>query len=135
MALTFRPHHFLCALCFQGKGYTPQFIANFTAIMQELNQPGGDENAIRVTKVTDSICAPCPSRRETLCTSQDTITTLDNAHAAILGLHDKDILTWGRAKQLLAEKMSLDLFHSACAPCAWKKLGICEKVLTQFQQS
>ena len=27
--LQFRPHHFLCAFCFQGKGYSPEFIENF----------------------------------------------------------------------------------------------------------
>jgi hypothetical protein len=72
--LQFRPHHFLCALSFQGKGYSTAFAANFSRIMQELNAPGGDAIQIAITADTDSICAPCPSRRDRLCETQDKIT-------------------------------------------------------------
>ena len=37
-ALTMRPHHALCALFFEGKGYSPAFIENMTALLANPNQ-------------------------------------------------------------------------------------------------
>jgi len=133
--IAFRPHHFLCALCFQGKGYSPKFIENFTAIMQQLNAAEGDAVQIEVVAETDSICHPCPHRREKKCTSQDKILQLDQAHAAILKLRSGDILTWGEAKQRIKQFMAIEHFHKACEPCEWKKLGICEMTLVSLQNT
>lgn len=127
--ILFRPHHFLCALCFQGKGYSPKFVENFSEIMQQLNSEFGDDCVIQVTQVTDSICEPCPHRRETLCTSQEKILKLDAAHAQVLGIQAGEKITWGEAKKRIREHMTLDKFHQVCAPCEWKELGICESVL------
>ncbi len=129
MSIAFRPHHFLCALCFQGKGYSPQFVANFSSIMQQLNSVLGDEEVIDVVAATDSICSPCPNRRGALCADQHKISILDQAHAAILNLHEGEQITWGEAKKRIAESMTLEAFDQACASCEWKKLGICEEVL------
>lgn len=87
---------------------------------------------IEVTEHTDSICAPCPSRREHLCQSQEKIEKLDKAHAKILLLQSGDKITWQDAKARIAEKMTLDKFHEACAPCEWKKYGMCEEVLKEL---
>lgn len=129
MELKFRPHHFLCALCFQGKGYSLAFVRNFQKIMDRLHSD--DQINITVTGVTDSICTPCPSRRDTLCLSEETINTLDNAHAAALEIKPNDMFSWKEAKQIIAEKITLETFHKICAPCSWKKLGICETILTK----
>lgn len=132
MAIQFRPHHFLCALCFQGNGYSPEFVKNFSGIMQQLNSPVGNQTTIEVVAETDSICSPCPSRRGTLCTQQAKISNLDQAHAKILNLSPGDKITWEQAKNRIADSMTLEKFHAACAPCEWKKLGICENVLTDL---
>ena len=133
-AISFRPHHFLCALSFQGKGYSPEFVANFAAIMQRLNAVDGDEIEITVSGHTDSICEPCPSRRDQLCETQEKITRLDNAHAEILQLSAGEKLTWGDAKQRIADYMTLPDFQRACDGCSWKSFGICENVLNTFRQ-
>lgn len=129
MQIKFRPHHFLCAIGFQGKGYSPEFVSNFSQIIAILNGPNGDETQIEVTDITDSICDPCPLKRETLCTTQEKIQALDNNHAHILGVAAGDTLTWGEAKQRIVEKMNLAEFHKACASCSWKSLGVCEQSL------
>ena len=131
-ALTFRPHHFLCALCFQGKGYSPKFIDNFKKIMAALNSSNGDITKIKIVDHTDSICHPCPNRKGMKCTSQEKIVTLDKAHAKALGITSAKEITWGEAKRSIAEKISLDKFHEICVSCDWKKLGICEKALGNF---
>lgn len=125
----FRPHHFLCALCFQGNGYSPQFIANFSELMQLLNSENGDDKEIEVVDETDSICSPCPHRREKSCTSQEKILKLDKGHAQVLGIKAGEKITWGEAKKRISECMTMENFHQVCAPCDWKKLGICEGVL------
>jgi hypothetical protein len=132
LSITFRPHHFLCALCFQGKGYSPEFINNFSQIMHLLNSACGDDIVIDVVEYTDSICAPCPSKREKRCVSQKKILRLDRAHADILQIKEGDKITWATAKKRIAEHMTLEKFHAACAPCAWKKTGMCENVLNAF---
>jgi soluble lytic murein transglycosylase-like protein len=134
MTLEFRPHHFLCTVGFEGKGYSDEFVREFQAIADRLRrEPDGDSVKIRVVPQTDSICGPCPNRRETKCTSEDKIQALDRNHAAVLGLKPGDELTWGEAKRLLARKMTPAAFDSACEPCGWKPLGICRTALMKLQ--
>lgn len=132
MEIKFRPHHFLCALCFQGRGYSPAFVANFHSIMTTLTASHGDEALIQVTPQTDSICHPCPNRVETTCQSEEKIKLLDEAHAKTLKIQPHEKMTWGEAKKRIAEQLSLAQFHQICATCQWKPLGICENVLRDF---
>lgn len=133
--LTFRPHHFLCTLGFQGKGYSPKFIANYKAICERLKSEGGDDTVISVVSDTDSICSPCPHRRGQSCTSQEVISELDQAHAEVLAIQPGEQLTWGQAKQRLKQNMDLASFNKACAPCSWKAMGICELALRSLHAS
>jgi hypothetical protein len=131
--LKYRPHHFLCTLGFQGKGYSPSFVENFQSIADHLRGPDGDEALIEVVGATDSICQPCPNRTGTTCTSESKIRVLDDAHQQMLGLRVGEILTWGQAQQRIAERVDTDSFHRACAPCAWKSLGVCEAALEELR--
>lgn len=133
MSIKFRPHHFLCTLGFQGKGYSPEFTANYQLIVDQLNGPAGDQVPITVVEHTDSICAPCPSKRDLLCATQAKIAALDKAHAEILTIKAGDVLTWGEAKQKIAANMTLEKFHSACSICSWKELGVCEAALKKLK--
>ena len=132
MPIQFRPHHFLCTLGFQGKGYSPAFVENYQVIVDELSGPDGEQVSITVVAQADSICAPCPNKRGVLCTSQAKITALDKAHAQILQLKAGDVLSWGEAKARIANAMSLEKFNKACAVCGWKELGVCEQALKKL---
>lgn len=97
--IRFRPHHFLCALGFEGKGYSEDFTANMAAIVDaRLRAPGGGDVQIEVTATADAICAPCPSRRGAGCESGDRIAQLDAAHARALGLAPGDRISWAEAR-------------------------------------
>ncbi len=48
-SVTCRPHHFLCALGFAGKGYCDSFTASMAAIMDRSRAPGGGAVQIEVT--------------------------------------------------------------------------------------
>ena len=130
-----RPHHFLCSLGFQGKGYSPDFVANFWRIVQLLEHPNGEKEQMKVVSDADDICMVCPKRRENVCSEENSIRRLDRKHAAVLGVQTGDILTWGEAKKLLKERMSLSRFHFVCANCSWKNLGHCEDALLRLQAS
>src|SRR5690606_1758909 len=104
--IRYRPHHFLCSLGFEGKGYSPAFTANMDAIvMGRLRAEGGDATTIEVTGATDDICAPCPKRRGRLCTNEAKIRVLDRAHAAALRLKPRERLTWGEARARIRDNV------------------------------
>lgn len=133
-SIALRPHHFLCTLCFQGNGYSSDFINNYQHIVNKLHAPSGDTVSINVVGQSDSVCTPCPHRRGQLCETQEKIDNLDTKHAHILHIKPGDKLTWGEAKSRIAKYMTLASFNTACAPCGWKALGICEATLAQFLQ-
>lgn len=131
--VTYRPHHFLCSLGFQGKGYSDAFTANMSRIVDDrLRAPGGDDVPIRVTGETDDICGPCPKRRGTLCTEQDKIAALDARHARALGLFVDTELTWGEAKRRILKRVPPGSLQTLCQGCQWLDLGLCERALTDL---
>lgn len=133
MDIKFRPHHFLCALGFKGRGYSPAFVSNFHAIMALLNGPNGEETLIHVVQQTDSICQPCPHRVDNTCQTEENIAVLDQAHASALDIKPNEKITWGQAKKRIANKITLEKFHHICATCSWKSLGICEDALKKIK--
>jgi len=131
--LRFRPHHFLCALGYQGKGYSDGFTANMSAIViDRLRAPDGDATAIQVTGHADDICTPCPKRRGNLCTNQSAITRLDRAHAAALSLKPREILTWGQAQSRIRQFVAPGDLKTLCQGCQWLELGLCETALARL---
>ncbi len=133
--LTFRPHHFLCALGYRGKGYSDAFTANMTQIVTYgLFANGGDHTLIRVRTAADSLCAPCPKRRGEGCTNQAEIDALDGRHAAALNLKQGDVLTWGQAKMRIRAKVQPDDLDSLCAGCKWLELGLCKSALSDLHR-
>jgi hypothetical protein len=132
----YRPHHFLCSLGFEGKGYSPEFTANMSAIvMARLRAPEGDATVIEVTGGFDDICAPCPRNAGHACTHQPKIDRLDNAHAAALGLAPGDRLTWGEAKARIRAAVPPGSLKTLCAGCEWKTSGMCETALSHLHEN
>ena len=132
--VTFRPHHFLCALGFQGKGYSDRFTANMAGIVAQLRGPGGDAVEIDVTFQADHICAPCPHRRGSGCAKSEQISTLDTRHAAALELRDGDCLSWGDAQARIRAQVPPGALAGLCAGCQWLELGLCEAGLRDLHK-
>lgn len=131
MKFFFRPHHFLCTLGFEGKGYSPGFIKNYTQVKEALQN--NEELPIHVVSHLDSVCSACPHNQEGACTTEEKIRALDDRHSQVLGFLPGDVLTWATAKQRIRENMTLAAFHEAYKGCQWKSLGICENVLKAHQ--
>ena len=69
--LTMRPHHALCALFFEGKGYSPAFIENMTAILAEPSQ------MVHITMGCDSLCRDCPHNQDGICDDEVKVAQFD----------------------------------------------------------
>jgi uncharacterized protein len=133
--LRYRPHHFLCSLGFEGKGYSPDFTANMTAIvMGRLRAEAGAAVEIEVTFAADDICTPCPARIGQGCESQGKIEKLDQAHAAALGLTAGDRLRWGEALQRM-RALPEGILSEICAPCQWLAYGMCARALARLRET
>ncbi|MEP2784276.1 MAG: GNAT family N-acetyltransferase [Pseudoruegeria sp.] len=132
--LRYRPHHFLCSLGFEGKGYSDDFTANMTAIvMGRLRAQYGNGVIIEVVNQTDDICAPCPMRKDNLCTDEPKIAALDARHATLLGLSNGERLTWGEAQRRMRELVSPQDLNDACQGCQWLDLGVCQSALLRLK--
>jgi len=133
--LRFRPHHFLCALGFAGKGYDDGFTRNMAAIVDgRLRGEDGDQVEIEVVADADGICAPCPHRRGTGCDRQAKIDALDRRHAAALGLAAGQRLSWGAAQDRMAARVAPGDLVRLCAGCQWLALGLCTAALARLRQ-
>lgn len=132
MRISFRPHHFLCTIAFEGMGYSPEFVKNYLAIAQALR--ADEELSLLVVTGADSVCQACPHKRGKACTKEETIQRLDSRHRDILGLNEGDVLTWKQGKEKLRDHMSLENFHFACEGCEWKSLGVCETALLKLRK-
>ena len=129
----FRPHHFLCAIGYQGKGYSEAFTENMTAIVVDrLRAPGGDDTPIQVVGLADDICGPCPKRQGRLCSNQAAISRLDRAHATALKLTPHETLTWGAAKARIRDHVPPGHLTTLCQGCQWLELGLCEAALAKL---
>ena len=126
-----RPHHFLCTLSFQGKGYSEAFVQNYSSIVVQLNS--NENTLIEVKKSLDNVCFPCPHKRNNnRCKYQKRVSNLDVKHLEILGFQYGQKFTWPEVKQHIKNRLTLADFHYACEGCSWKKLGICEDAISKF---
>ncbi len=131
--LRYRPHHFLCSIGYEGKGYSEGFTANMTAIvMGRLRAVGGDATLIEVAGAADDICAPCPKRQGEGCEAGGKIARLDAAHARALNLAPGDRLTWGEAKARIRAAVPAGSLRHLCAGCEWEPLGLCAAALARI---
>ena len=133
--LQLRPHHLLCALAFQGKGYSPVFIKNMRRIVNRLRARGGDQVRIKMAEGLDPICAPCPYRLGNVCEKQGRTSRLDAAHAEALLLAPGDVLTWGEAKQRIVQRVSPAKLQKICKGCAWLSMGMCTAALHKLHNA
>ena len=124
MTVRLRPHHLLCVLTYVGKGYSPAFTANLTAIAERL--AAGE--AIEIVEGPDDVCAPLLDDPDPHCRRRR-VSDRDRAAAGeIGGLLARPIaagtrMTLGerRVRQLRAA-FSEGRIRRACGGCEWQDL-------------
>lgn len=126
MTVRLRPHHLLCMLTYVGKGYTPDFMANYDVIVARL---GAGED-IEIVAGPDDICAPLLAGADHHCHNEsvverDRLAGLDVAR--VLGLTEAiGPGTWLEIDSARLEAMrgafALGATRSACGGCEWSDL-------------
>lgn len=134
-SVRFRPHHFLCAIGYEGKGYSGEFTDNMSAIvLDRLRAPGGEATPMKVVGYADDICGPCPKRRGRSCVNQQGISRLDRAHALALKFDPHEELTWGEALERIRQNVRPGDLSKLCEGCQWLELGLCEEALSRLHE-
>ena len=121
MTVRLRPHHLLCVLTYVGRGYSPAFTANMTAVTERL---GAGED-IELVAGPDDICAPLLADPDAHC-HRASVMERDRAAARDLGellgldvrtgahlVLDEDLVTRLRAA------FASHQIRSVCTGCAW----------------
>lgn len=132
-SLTFRPHHFICTLGFQGDGYSPLFVDNYQGIVKALTDT--PHTLISIQDGLDSICQACPHQLpQNRCDQQNLIQTLDHNHSHALDLEGVSAITWADAKQRIKENISPSLLEVICQGCQWLSYGWCKNALVKLKE-
>lgn len=115
-----RPHHGLCIAFFVGKGYSPDFTENMTAVIRHLES----ENPM-ITLVTgaDIICRSCPHCHNGICGSNEKVLEYDKSVLAFCGLNSADILHWKDFRKQVHDKIiNAGYRRTICGNCQWDPL-------------
>lgn len=115
-----RPHHGLCIAFFVGKGYSPDFTENMTAVISHLES---ENPMITLVNGSDIICRNCPHCHNGICSSNEKVLEYDKAVSAFCDLHTNDIIYWKDFRKLIYEKI-INTGHrrTICGNCQWDSL-------------
>ncbi|WP_347266483.1 DUF1284 domain-containing protein [Paracoccus sp. (in: a-proteobacteria)] len=122
----------LCAIGWQGRGYSPEFTRNMDAIVQDRLR-AEPQTPVQFTAGADSVCGPCPHRRGSGCASDARIRALDGRHAAALGIAPGQRMTWAEAEGLALARVRPADLAQICRDCQWLDLGLCQAALARLQ--
>jgi hypothetical protein len=121
-----RPHHVLCMLTFAGEGYSPEFIANFAAIVARI----GAGEAVELIDGSDDVCAPLEASDDTHC-GNASVGRRDRA--ALLALVEAGLPVAVRPLALdpatlarLRELFAAGTIRAACRGCEW--FALCSSI-------
>lgn len=123
-----RPHHGVCLLNFRGKGYSDGFSQNMSAMQTRLR--AHPEVKICITKGADDLCAQCPNRRDTACTSEHP-PLFDENVLHMTGISYGQVLTW---KDFSDATCPISLYHleESCPDCEW--IELCKSIAAERVQ-
>jgi uncharacterized protein len=116
-----RPHHLICNLSFQGKGYNESFIENFNLINKALL---GDPNAkqIQIVFGIDDICSKCPKKRDGKCVDDAHVSLIDDKCRNLLQLSLGEIISLAAIETKIHRLLSINSFQEICGRCEWQYL-------------
>lgn len=124
MTVLLRPHHLLCILTHVGRGYSPAFTTNMSAIIARI--AAGEE--IEIVDGPDEICAPLACEEDDHC-SNDSVIARDRAASdeigKLLGLKIRPtarIVMDGEVIRSMRRAFVTGHLRSACEGCEWASL-------------
>lgn len=126
--LTFRPHHVLCTLGFEGKGYSPAFVANYASIKTALTPT----TPIQIRDGLDHICQACPHQKGDTCAKESLIQALDTRHRHALQLQNT-CYPWQALVNKVAAHIQPHHLDQLCQGCTWLALGVCKVAVQRLK--
>lgn len=123
--LYLRPHHGLCLLNYRGHGYSDEFSVRMEEMLRILREQ--PNTGIEIADGCDSLCAVCPHRAGTSCTSVHPDLFDQNVLAAT-GFVAGQVVPWS---ELSAATDILRREHLAemCPDCSW--LELCQEIVLE----
>lgn len=122
-----RPHHGLCTLFFEGKGYSEAFTARMWEIIHQAEQ-GGE---LCLTSRADEICENCPNRQGDHCTGGSAM-VYDERVLSLTGLREGEVITVHQLQQAVKEKiLRPGKLEEVCGGCQWAE--ICRRKVLEKQ--
>ena len=113
----FRPHHFVCFLSFQGKGYSSDFVDRVNEILTTLKD-NPQEKLISVVQGCDSACEKCPNQKFGKCQYDEAVSEKDSAYSTLLNITYGNKLSFSDM-QKIRTRIRKDDFIKVCAKCMW----------------
>jgi uncharacterized protein len=122
----FRPHHLPCVLTHIGRGYSPEFVANYAHVIESLNKGA----SIRIVDGPDHRCAGfgCVIKEQGHCRSPVTAERDRRAAADIERTFGWKLTAGSFLRptdhewKLLRTHFAKGTIRSACEMCTWRSL-------------
>ncbi|MCC3376105.1 DUF1284 domain-containing protein [Cohnella sp. REN36] len=124
MTIRLRGHHLLCLLGYRGKGYSPGFCTNMTAIYERLRTE--PETRIELIEGPDDICRAFPVDQEPHCENAS-VYRKDLEIAAVIGIAPGERRTWSDICSSVAKQVRPDDIRHLCSDCMWEPYGVCRE--------
>ena len=120
-----RPHHLLCTQGYSGKGYSPEFVENLTAITNILRT---DPTAtVELVFFTDDICAKCPQKLgENLCSRNEKVKRTDQKVIDYFGLTEGHY-PYSDLIARINSQMTPAWMDDICGECTWYPISACRR--------
>ncbi|MCX5570872.1 DUF1284 domain-containing protein [Kaistia nematophila] len=128
MTVRLRAHHLLCMLTYVGKGYTPDFCANYDKIAARLTR--GED--IEIVAGPDDVCAPLLATEAPHCHNDSVLVRDAQAAAAasdMLGATVAPGYRFALDAALLSRfraAFAAGTSRTACGGCEWS--GLCDGI-------
>ena len=116
---TLRPHHALCALFFEGKGYSQTFVDNMTTFLADSSQ------MLQITAGCDTLCMACPNNFNGLCSDAAKVSLFDQRTVNLTGarLQTEQAMPLYEFCQVVYDYiLQQGLLAEVCSECEWAKL-------------
>jgi hypothetical protein len=116
---TLRPHHALCALFFEGKGYSQTFVDNMTTFLADPTR------MLQITSGCDALCQACPNNFNGLCSDEAKVALFDQRTLSFTGAifqADQPVPLYELCQSAFDNILQQGLLAEVCGECEWAKL-------------
>jgi hypothetical protein len=115
--LNIRAHHFLCMQGFQGYGYSDDFVAHMSKIVNYIRE--NLDCKINLINSCDEICRACTNKKNQQCSNKE-VDNMDDIVLSKLELKKEYIISAEDAFNLVNKKLkTIEDVKDICGDCRW----------------